>query len=373
MVHLLLDPGDDSLATRSRFVRSVARPGAGDLTFDPWMDWCYRSAPPGSVLIPCADRGLEFISRHRALLQAAGLRPAPGVDEILLALLDKERTYEMAREVGMAVPRTERVTGVAQACRLARTFELPFALKPRVSHLFAPHSDGHKAVVIRSYQDLEKPVRRFVEAGLAMILTEIVPGPEENYCSYYTYLDEDGRPLAEFTKRKLRQYPVGFGEGTYHVTDWAPDVAEAGLRLFSRLGLQGMGNVEFKRDQRDGRLTLIECNARLTAANELVRRAGVDFAEIIYQRAIGAHVSRRVGSYTENLGLWFPMHDLLAFAAMRSEGKTSTSRWLSSIARRHVSPVLDCRDLGPTLTKGGHLVKWASRRATATLRDRMSR
>ena len=51
-----------------------------------------------------------------------------------------------------------------------------------------------------------------------------------------------------------------------------------------------MGNVEFKRDTRDGRLKLIECNHRFTAANELVRRAGIDLARIAYDRACGDDV-----------------------------------------------------------------------------------
>ena len=63
--------------------------------------------------------------------------------------------------------------------------------------------------------------RAFAETsvhGLEMIVTEIIPGPESAYCSMFTYLDETGEPLFLYTKRKLRQYPPGFGVGCYHVT-----------------------------------------------------------------------------------------------------------------------------------------------------------
>lgn len=361
-VHLLLEASDGSLAERSRFVQSTTHAATADCVADQWADWCVRSAPRGAVVIPCADRGLEFVSQHRAMLQQAGLYPAPAKDDIVLALLDKQLCYEMARRVGMAVPRTERVTGSQQALAAGKTFELPFALKPRISHLYAPISHGPKAVVMRTYHDLERHVNRFADADLSMILTEIIPGSESSYCSYNTFIDHDGRPLAHFTKRKLRQYPVGFGEGSYHLTDWAPDVAEAGFEFFSSIGLQGMANVEFKRDDRDGSLKLIECNSRLTAANELVRRAGVDFAEIIYQRALGQS-AQPVTTYRQGLAMWLPMHDLLAFSQLRSTGELTTSDWLSSLGRRQVPAVLDLADPGPTVTKVAQLLRWGGRRA----------
>ena len=51
---------------------------------------------------------------------------------------------------------------------------------------------------------------------------------------------------------------------------------DLGLALFGHAGLRGVANVEFKRDPRDGRLKLIECNARFTAANGLLTASGID-------------------------------------------------------------------------------------------------
>ena len=59
-----------------------------------------------------------------------------------------------------------------------------------------------------------------------------------------------------------RVYPVTSGPGCHHITDWIPELREPALRLFRQAGLRGLANVEFKRDDRDGQLKLIECNAR---------------------------------------------------------------------------------------------------------------
>ena len=60
---------------------------------------------------------------------------------------------------------------------------------------------------------------------------------------------------------------------------------ELGLAFLRGAGVRGLANVEFKRDERDGRLKLIECNYRFTAPNEQFRRAGMDLALFVVQPA----------------------------------------------------------------------------------------
>ena len=71
------------------------------------------------------------------------------------------------------------------------------------------------------------------------------------------------------------------------MTDRNPEVAELGLRFFQGVGLRGLANVEFKRDARDGRLKLIECNHRFTAPTGLLRAAGMDLPLFVYNRLTG--------------------------------------------------------------------------------------
>jgi hypothetical protein len=98
---------------------------------------------------------------------------------------------------------------------------------------------------------------------------------EPGHHSLHTYLDEDGEPVAQLTKRKLRQNTVEFAMGTYHVTDSNEEVAAVGLQLCTGVGIRGVANPEFTRDARDGRVKLIERNRRLCRRlrRSLVRRS----------------------------------------------------------------------------------------------------
>jgi predicted ATP-grasp superfamily ATP-dependent carboligase len=325
---------------------------------DEWMTWLH-TGPRGAVVLPCSDGALEFIARHRDELVAMGYRPVPAADEVTLAMLDKELTYELARKVGVPAPRTAAVSTLEEVRAATTGMDYPMALKPRHSHLFA-RVFGSKALVVEDAAALEAAFRATEEHGLEMIVTEIIPGDDSRYCSYYSYLDDDGTPLFHFTKRKPRQNPPGFGLGTFHETDWVPDAAEMGLRFFTGIGLRGVGNVEFKRDSRDGQLKLIECNPRFTAADKLVQRAGIDMATIAYRRALGLPVTAPT-TFRSGVTQWHPMEDWDAFRAYRAQGQLSTLAWLRSLARPQGLPMFDRGDLRPSVVYAGEFARRALR------------
>lgn len=334
---------------RSRHCHEFVEVGAKQGVQERYMAWLRDHAPAGAVVIPCDDDGIELIARGRARLVGLGLRPVEGNDEALLGMLDKDRTYEICREIGVGCPRTETVTTREEAEAVSRRFDYPCALKPRESHVFAQHFGIlAKAVRVSSPEELVREFEHTAELGVAMLVTEIVPGPDDALCSYYSYLDEDGRPLYHFTKKKERQFPPEFGLGCYQLTTWDPDVAEAGLRFFQGAGLRGIANVEFKRDSRDGTLRLIECNARLTAANEQVRLAGLDIALLAYSRVTGTP-GPELRSYKVGVPLWHPIEDFRAMLRYRARGELGVGEWARSLRRRQRFPLFRLDDPMPTV------------------------
>ena len=73
-------------------------------------------------------------------------------------------------------------------------------------------------------------------AGVDVLLMELIPGPDSDLCSYFTYIEEDGEALFHFTKRVIRRFPAGMGSGCYHITSWNSDLMELGLKLFRQVG-----------------------------------------------------------------------------------------------------------------------------------------
>jgi predicted ATP-grasp superfamily ATP-dependent carboligase len=289
-------------------------------------------------------------------------------DDAVLAMLDKSRTYEIARSAGVGAPNTLTVRN-RRDLALLQDFQFPCGIKPVESHVFArrfrPFAKGTRVTTAEEAAGLLGPI---VDEGIAMLVTEMVEGTDE-CCSYYAYLDERGNPLTEYTKRKLRVYPVGFGLGTYHLSEWQPDVAALGLQFCRAAGLRGMANVEFKRDNRDGNLRIIECNARFTNAQEVVRRAGIDMGRLAYARAAGTPLPP-VGSFRDNVGLLFLADDVRAFLEYRRRGELTTANWLRSLLRRQAPLFFDWRDPKPSFMNATHYGRGAARLVRRTVTGR---
>jgi D-aspartate ligase len=326
--------------------------GRGEEVQRRYLEWL-QAGPREGVVLPCYDEALELVADNRAQLGRLGYQTIEADDAVLLAMLDKARTYEIARQTGTEAPRHAVVSSLQDGRAAASEIGYPCAAKPVHSHLFARHFGLlKKAFVVGDQGELDAALAQALERGLAMMVTEIIPGPDWSFSSYYTYLDGDGEPLLHLTKRKLRVFPTGFGLGTYQVTEWIPEVAELGLRFLRGAGVRGLACVEFKRDARDGRLKLIECNHRFTAANEQLRACGMDLALFTYCRVCDLPTPR-VDSYRQGVGLWYPLRDVRAFLAYRRAGELGFREWLRSLLRPQCFPVASFTDPMPTVAEGG--------------------
>jgi predicted ATP-grasp superfamily ATP-dependent carboligase len=350
----------------SRYCKRFVDLGSGEGTQERWLEWLAREAEPGSVVLPCADEGLEMVARNRAALEERGLVTIEADDARVLDVLDKERTHELALAAGVPVPRSAPVRTRDEFERAANEFHFPCALKPLHAHEYRRHFTG-KGLVSERREELADLFDRTHAAGVGMLFTEMVPGPDV-YQSMYAYMDAEGEPLFTFTKWKLRQYPIGFGAGCYHVMDWDPECAELGLKFFRSIGLRGLANIEFKRDERDGELKLIESNHRFTESTALHVYAGLDVPLFVYNRLIGEptpHVGR---PYRENLALWYPLDDFQSYLDYRRNGELTLSRWLKTLLRPQRFAMASFSDPGPMLNEGRVRMRGAFRRIRRKLR-----
>lgn len=327
----------DALVRHSRYCSWIDVSGRGEVE----ERWSQHLLGPemeslrGSVLLAASDAGLMVLAQNRAALAARYIldlsEPAAQ-----LSMLDKLQTYRIAREAQVPTPGFLEVKSWAEALAHRSELVFPLLVKPRASHLFEARF-GQKFFIARNMGELQDLIRLAENAQLDVILMELVPGPDSLLCSYYTYIDERGEALFDFTKRVIRRYPVGMGGGCYHVTDHVPEIREHALKLFRHAGVRGLANAEFKQDTRTGQLKLIECNARFTAANGLVAESGVDLAYFVYARAVGLPLPP-MDSFQSGTRLWDPMADVFAFRALRASGDLTLAGWLASILYRQTFP-----------------------------------
>lgn len=304
----------------------------------------------GSVLLAGLDEELQIIAEHRKIL-AKKFRLDLSNPSAQHLMLDKLATYEAACEAGVTTPKFWEIESEKDIHCLHNSFVYPLIIKPKLSHLFQAKF-ATKFITVKSYQQLLDGYRIINSEDIKTLLVEKIPGPDSNLCSYYTYLDEDGKALFDFTKRIIRRYPANMGIACYHITDRVDHVRELSLKLLRHVGLRGLANVEFKYDERDGQLKLIECNARFTAANGLIVRAGYDLGNYVYNRIVGI-TQPMLTDYQTGLRLWDPQRDFLAFLELRKRGEITVMQWLRSIMHRQSFPLFSWQDPVPSLVRLG--------------------
>ncbi|HEX7450033.1 MAG TPA: hypothetical protein VF306_20905 [Pirellulales bacterium] len=329
----------------SRYARWVDVPADAEAQAA-WLLGSQSEPLRGSVLLAAGDAAIDMIAEHRDALGQKFLLDLSN-SAAQRTMLNKLETYRVAEAAGVPTPRFWLATTLAQLDALRGSLVFPLIVRPRLSHVFEERF-GRKFLVAESHDQLVEAFRVVQDARIETMLVERIPGGDDHLCSYYTYLDERGAPLFDFTKRIIRRWPVGMGGACYHITDHVPEVRELGLRLFQHVGLRGLANVEFKLDPRDRQLKLIECNARFTAANGLLADCGFDLARLVYNRLVGlgppslAHRRRGVR-------LWYPIDDFKSFRELRQRGELTLAGWLGSLCHRQTFPFFRWHDPLPTL------------------------
>jgi predicted ATP-grasp superfamily ATP-dependent carboligase len=319
--------------------------------------WSAEASAPGAaggskaVVLYCSDDAIEFGARNHAALAEQYLLDFY-VPEQQLALLDKMKTLELAEAVGCSLPSFWSISSESDLYAIKDAVVFPAMIKPIHSHVFQRET-GKKFLPLDDPDDLVTLGKDVLARDLEFMVCEFVPGPDSLLCSYYTHIDNSGTQLFRFTKRVIRRSPPHSGRASFHATEWLPDVAAEGQRFFDGIGFRGMGNIEFKRDTRDGKLKVIEINARFTAAQELVTRAGIDMPCLIYRRLCGLDIPEQNG-FREHLYLWYPGNDFDAFRDLRRTGDLTFVGWLKSVlGKRIVFPYFRLSDPLPALRRWG--------------------
>ena len=135
-----------------------------------------------------------------------------------------------------------------------------------------------------------------LDAGTGALAQEVARGSREAVIMFIA----DGEIHASFAYSALRTSPALGGASVLRETMPIPaDLHDLSVRLVTAIGMQGLCEVEFRRDLA-GLPLLMEVNARLVGGIETARRAGVDFPLMIWQWATGNPVDR-VQSYRSGL------------------------------------------------------------------------
>ncbi len=247
-----------------------------------------RELPPGWVLYPTREETVVLIAEHRDELTELFRVPTPGLGAISAAW-DKRRTYRLAEQIGVPVPRYWLPDSVGDLDEV--DVSGPVVVKPAIKEHFI-YSTKVKAWRADTPAELRNAFDRAarIVGPSEVIVQELIPGGGQGQVAYNAFF-KDQAPLASMTVRRLRQHPSDFGRASTYVE--SADVfslEDRATRFLKAIDYYGLVELEFKVDPRDNEPKLLDVNARTWGYHSLGVAAGVDFPYLLYLDQTGAAV-----------------------------------------------------------------------------------
>jgi D-aspartate ligase len=322
-----------------------------------------------AVLFPCHDASVRALSRHRQQLAPWFQIMLPAHDVVEM-LTDKCHLYTFAQQENLPIPTTFFLTSPAEAQEAARRLRYPCVLKPG---LMTPNWLSHthfKAFKLKSTQELLRTFDLCREWASPIIAQDWIAGPESNLYSCNCYFDRRNRPLATFIARKLRQWPPQVGQSSLGEECRNDTVLRETLHFYGKVGYTGLGYLEMKQDERDGRHYIVEPNiGRPTGRSAIAEAGGVALLYTMYCDAAGLPLpDNRQQTYGKVK--WLDLRrDFQSALHYWRKGELSAAAWWGSWRGPKAHAIFSWSDPAPFLSDVGRVLRLSLSRQERRKRD----
>jgi protein-tyrosine-phosphatase/predicted ATP-grasp superfamily ATP-dependent carboligase len=288
----------DCLAMHSRYVsRKLQQPcqkQAAD--FQAWLreqDKLHNY----TLLVPATETsllGLRQLDEYDPLRRKAVI---PG-DKALDIALDKEKTWELAHQLGVPTPTRVLLSALSE---IGRAQQFPVVLKPVRSKVMIDGALQTLAVaIVKTEAERQEQLWHWLP---------VTPVQQQEYVSGrgigIEFLFKHGKKIWHFAHERVHEYPLSGGASSYRRSiDPPAAMLHDAEKLLTALNWHGVAMVEFKVND-NGQYWLMEINPRLWGSLALSIDAGVNFPLGLLQIASGneqaAQPKYRVPYYTRDL------------------------------------------------------------------------
>lgn len=148
----------------------------------------------------------------------------------------------------------------------------PLLLKPDFS------SGSRGIIFVENSKKLQENIRYFLKSSGKGLVQEFIPygGSYGVEMLYY-----NGKLKAQFTHKRLREFPVNGGPSTYRCSYRYSEIEDYSIKLLSSLNWNGVAMVEYRVDARTGIPKLMEINPRFWGSLAMAYYSGVDFPKLL--------------------------------------------------------------------------------------------
>lgn len=291
----IVDSNPNADSFRSIYGKSLLCPDP-DVPSSEWLDFMLGlGATVGgkAALIAASDAFISAIGRHAdALSEKFYISPSAKM-QADLAL--KEGQIQSALQNGLPIPFTRNASSEADVEAFAAECTFPCLFKPQQHRFWDAAPFGHplflqKVMISSNRANLLENYRIAAAFSPQVTLQEIIVGPDTNKRVHVALYRRDGTRVGYCNTRQFRTNPKLYGVGSISEPVDDPEVAEVCDRYFRNAGYRGICEIELKRDNRDGKVKMMDINPRYSGGGDAMPYAGLDHGWLHYLDLIGHNV-----------------------------------------------------------------------------------
>lgn len=280
------------------------------------------------VLFPISDIETITILKNKSKLEKYYRIPMSDL-EISDIFLNKRTFYQTLEKYNLSHPQTYFPDNITELEDVSKKIEYPCIVKPSYSGYFRYDFDT-KFFIAKSSDHLIKFYNKALSKNHDVVIQEIIPGNVRNMYGFNAYIDKKSDPLGIFMYRRIREYPVNFGNGCTIENVNIPEFHEMIIPLVKKIKYYGLIDAEFRKDPRDGKFKFMEVNPRCWMQCGLPTRCGINLPYIAFMDSIGKNVDN-TNQCNEKIKWLLLLCDIESSIISISKNELDYCEWINSL------------------------------------------
>lgn len=278
------------------------------------------------ILIPTTDQGAIWVAEHAAVLREAFRFPFQ--DAALVRLLnDKGRMPDLARRIGVPTAQSVVTKSKKDVLHFLETAVFPVMVKGIDVERLRRRTGGSKFIIHTRGELLDLYDRAEDGAEPNLLLQEFIQGEDWMFNGYF---DQHSRCIFGVTGKKIRRFPVNTGVTSLGICLRNDLVEKTTTEFMKAIGYQGILDIGYRYDQRDGQYKVLDVNPRIGCTFRLFTAAnGVDVARALYLDMTGWSVPS--AQAVEGRKWIVEDFDLFSVLRARRDRKLTWKDWVRSL------------------------------------------
>jgi len=277
------------------------------------------------ILIPTTDEAAIWVADHAAALESGYLFPHRDAS-LVHTLCNKGLMQDLARRSGVPTAQAVVPRSKADVESFLATAIFPLMVKATGGDSMRLRAGGTKFVVHTPKELLELYAKAEDRRAPNLIIQEFIPGEDWMFDGYF---DRNSNCLLGVTAKKIRRFPAYTGVTSLGVCLYNQKVEQTTTEFMKAIGYQGILDIGYRYDRRDGQYKVLDVNPRIGCTFRLfTATSGMDVARALYLDMTGQPVVP--GQIAE--GRKWVVEDFDLFSAIRSrrDGALKWKDWVRS-------------------------------------------